>query len=600
MKTVLSVSSAILLALSLSPIAQAQKVRPKTPQVQERQIPDRQVRPAPPDRPLPIPRPGFAGAGKIKFSKADHTLTFEQIKTMRSQSGRAPIFGSRENNERRFTVVLGEDLGILTGRGRTIARQRDKQVQDIVSKLLRDTQVNRQIIQSRQVTSGAINAVTLTNPSDVVLNRLAQDPRVLYIEQVTIDRIDGVDTPPQSWGLDRIDQRPLPMDGEFHYSDNSGINMWIVDSGIRPTHSEFTGRIASRINLSGDSNPDDCNGHGTHVAGTAAGTTYGVFRQADLHIVKIFSCGLSTPSSITQAGLNHVYNNAVGPSVANLSLGGAVNVTTNNLVKDLTDAGIVVVAAAGNNAGSACLKSPASAPSAITVAASDAADGHAFFGSGMASNAGGCVDIYAPGKNIKSAWYTNDSANVNLQGTSMASPHVAGIAAALLSDSTCQSAWKIHDQIVNTATLGAINIPSSAPPTPNRLVYYEIPTPTQSWSDYLSLYSDYSVGLAYFPFRSPTTPDMAPIDSAMTTPPAPGKSPKAVQVTGHTDRYSDPEANMILSCGRAYSVARYIRDNYPGIPVLEVAKGETNPTIPTGDGVKEQLNRRVEIQVLWD
>ncbi len=598
MKTMFSFSSAIVLALSMNAVSAAQKVRPPIPQIKEQKVPDRQTRP----RPLPVPdfnRPDLIGGGKINFTKADYTLTRDKIKAMRTQSGRAPIFGSQENSERRFSVVLADDLGILKGRGGAIARQRDKQVQDIVSKLLRDVQVNRQVMRSRFVTSGAVNAVTLRNPSNSVLNRLAQDPRVLYIEQVTTDRINGVDTPPQSWGLDRIDQRLLPLDSEFHYSDNGGVDIWVIDSGIRPTHNEFTGRIASRVNLTSDGNPDDCNGHGTHVAGTAAGSTYGVFRQADLHIVKVFSCGNSTSSNITQDGLNHVYNYASGPSIVNLSLGGTVNSTTNNLVKDLTDIGVVVVAAAGNNAGSACLKSPASAPSAITVAASDSADGHAFFGGGNASNAGGCVDIYAPGKNIKSAWHTGDNANVNLQGTSMASPHVAGVAAALLSDSSCESAWKIHDQIVSTATLDVINIPTGAPPTPNRLVYYEIPTPTQSWSDYLSLYSDYSQCLTYFAASTLTT-DLNAVDSCMTSPPAPGKTLKAVRIKGHTDSFGEPAANMIRSCNYAHVVTQHIRDNYPNVAVIESAHGETDLAISTTSNVHEQLNRRVEMLLLWD
>lgn len=598
MKKMLSYGSAAIIALSINLAAEAQKVRPTVPQVKEQKVPDRQTRP----RPLPLPdlnRPDLTGGGKIKFTKADYTLTRDKIKAMRTQSDRAPIFGSRENNERRFSIVLADDLGILKGRGKAIARQREKQVQDIVSAMLRELRVNRRVTQSRSVTSGAVNAVTLTNPSNMTLRRLSQDKRVLYIQQVTIDRINGVDSNPQSWGLDRIDQRNLPLDTEFEYSDNTGVDIWVIDSGIRGTHGEFTGRIVSRNNFSGDGNPDDCNGHGTHVAGTAAGSTFGVFRQADLHIVKVFSCGNSTYSNITQAGMNYVYNNATGPSVANLSLGGNFNVMTNDLVKDLTNAGIVVVVAAGNNAGSACVKSPASAPSAITVAASDSADGHAFFGSGQASNAGGCVDIYAPGKNIKSAWHTSDTANINLQGTSMASPHVAGIAAALSSDSSCESAWKVHDQIVSTATTGVINIPSGAPPTANRLIYYETPPPVQSWTDYTSLYNDYSQCLSYFELSSLNT-ELILVDNCLTSPPAPGKTLKAVRVKGHTDTIGDADANMIRSCNYAHVVSRHIRTNYPGIPVIESAHGETEPFMATGNGVKEQLNRRAEISLLWD
>lgn len=591
MKLISNLGVVSFLALSMPQVIEAQSNRRPVPQIQEKTIPKQ-------TRPRPNPRQDFIQFKKIKYAKADYTLTLDKVKAMRANGG-APIFGSHDNNERRFTVVLSEGAGIIEGRGKSIARQRDRQVKTVVMDVLRTARVNRQVIRSRFVTSGAINAVTLTNPTAQTLRRLSQDKRVLYIEQVTIDRLYGVDSNPQSWGLDRIDQRNLPLDTEFEYSENGNVDIWIIDSGIRSTHTEFSGRIVSRVNLTNDGNPDDCNGHGTHVAGTAGGSVYGVARNANLRVVKVASCGNTFPSIMTQAGINEVYNNASGPSVVNISLGGSFNLTTNNGIAGLSEAGITAVVAAGNNGGSACLKSPASAPSAITVAASDNLDGHAFFGGPDASNHGGCVDIYAPGKYIKSAWYTGDTDTNTINGTSMASPHVAGIAAALTTDSNCESAWKIHDQIVSSATVGVVGVPAQSPSTPNRLAYYELPAPVQVWSDFTALYQDYSQCLSYFEPNGLST-DLVTLGNCLNTPPAPSKTLKALRVKGHTDTSKAADASMIQSCNYAHVVTKYIRTNYPGIPVIETAHGEHDPFIQTGDGVHEQLNRRVEILGLWD
>ena len=235
-----------------------------------------------------------------------------------------------------------------------------------------------------------------------------------------------------TWGLDRIDQTNLPLNGIYNYDYNgSGVDIYIVDSGIRTDHTEFTGRITAGAYADTFTSVSDCNGHGTHVAATAAGTTYGVAKAANIIPVRILDCAGSGTFSDIQAAITwinsrHTYNK---PAVVNFSLGGGVNSVLDALIQTLIDDGIVTVVAAGNEYGDACDHSPARAPNAITVASSTYLDKDSDF-----SNVGICVDIFAPGDAITSAWYTSATAINTISGTSMASPHVAGAAALLLQE----------------------------------------------------------------------------------------------------------------------------------------------------------------------
>ena len=241
----------------------------------------------------------------------------------------------------------------------------------------------------------------------------------------------GVETP-ATWGIDRIDQATLPLDKSYNYAQSgAGVTAYIVDTGIMATHNEFAGRVRSGYDAIGDGNGTvDCNGHGTHVSGTVAGTTYGVAKDASLVAVRVLDCGGSGSWAGVIAGLNWAVTDHVAgaPAVLNMSLGGlgvstAVNAATAAAVAD----GITVAVASGNSNDDACKYSPASEPSAITVNATDIADGRAAF-----SNFGACTDIYAPGVDITSSWIGGNTAISTISGTSMATPHVVGAAARIL------------------------------------------------------------------------------------------------------------------------------------------------------------------------
>jgi aqualysin 1 len=259
---------------------------------------------------------------------------------------------------------------------------------------------------------------------------LARNPNVELVEEDGIVTASTIQSNPP-WGLDRIDSRSLQQNSKYVYGDTgSGVHAYIIDTGIRQTHSDFSGRIGGGYDaVTSGGAADDCNGHGTHVAGIVGGTTYGVAKGVTLHPVRVLNCSGSGTTSQVVAGINWVAGNFTGPAVANLSLGGSANTTLDNALQSLIDAGVTTVVAAGNNDADACSYSPARLTDAITVGATTSSDARASY-----SNYGSCLDLFAPGDSIPSDYYSSDSATATMSGTSMASPHVAGAVAIFLQD----------------------------------------------------------------------------------------------------------------------------------------------------------------------
>jgi subtilisin family serine protease len=260
------------------------------------------------------------------------------------------------------------------------------------------------------------------------LNGLVHNPNVEYIEIDQTITLNASQTP-ATWGLDRIDQRALPLNNTYNYNfTGAGVNVYIIDTGILITHSEFSGRASVASDAIGDGqNGIDCNGHGTHVSGTVGGTTYGVAKDVSLYAVRVLDCSGSGTTTGVIAGVDWVTKNHVDPAVANMSLGGGASTSLDTAVTNSINAGVTYAVAAGNNNKDACKYSPARVPAALTIGATTNTDARAAY-----SNYGTCLDLFAPGSSITSSWIGSVTATNTISGTSMATPHVAGVVALYL------------------------------------------------------------------------------------------------------------------------------------------------------------------------
>jgi subtilisin family serine protease len=314
-----------------------------------------------------------------------------------------------------------------------------------------------------RVWTSSIKGYVISGINEEAARNLAQAKAIAWIEEDAYVYESATQSNPPSWGLDRADQRALPLSNSYTYNyDGTGVHAYVIDTGIRTSHNDFGSRATWEVNTI-DSNNSDCRGHGTHVAGTLGGSSHGIAKNVNLHAVKVLDCnGSGTITSVVD-GIEWVQNNRIDPAVANMSLGGGQSNTLDTAVNNAVNSGVFFAVAAGNESTDACTKSPAAAAQAYTVGSTTSSDSMSSF-----SNYGSCVDIFAPGSSITSAWYTSDSATNTISGTSMASPHVAGAAALLLDQNSSLTPSQIKTALTDSATC---NVISGIPSGPNKLLY---------------------------------------------------------------------------------------------------------------------------------
>ncbi|WP_263166014.1 S8 family peptidase [Streptomyces sp. SCSIO ZS0520] len=378
--------------------------------------------------------------------------------------------------------------------------------------------------------------------SEAKAKKLAADPAVASVVQNRTFHADATQNNPPSWGLDRIDQKNLPLDNKYTYPDSAGqgVTAYVIDTGVRISHSDFGGRAVNGYDaIDNDNTAQDGHGHGTHVAGTVAGTLHGVAKKARIVAVRVLDNQGSGTTEQVVAGIDWVAQNHSGPSVANMSLGGGADSVLDTAVRNAIASGVTFAVAAGNDGANAANYSPARVAEAITVGSTTSTDARSSF-----SNYGSSVDIFAPGSSITSAWNSSDTATNTISGTSMATPHVAGAAALYLADNPTATPAQVGTALNNAASSGVVGNPGSG--SPNRLLNVGGGTTTPP-GKFFENTADYPID------------DNASVDSPLAVSGVTGRAPASLSVKvaiQHT-YIGDLRVQLLAPDGTAYTLKDY-------------------------------------------